>query len=951
MWCLNLKGEEVFLIADDPFMNQGPVSGRVFLGNAVFSFILGLMAVAVLYPGFVFFTQYPMQAFGGELQDPVAGHLNFIPGLRVFVYELLHNHNLLWSNLRGFGLPLLGHDIQVGPLFPLTWLAVFVPESYFWNVMISFRLALLFSGSYLLASYVFQFKRPGAILFALTFIFNGFVLRYLNHPLQNGLLAGIWYFLFVGLSVQYCSRKREGRVPYWLLVALVASVYCMVTNGFPEEAMLFAIILLLMFPFLLLDQRKDSGLDMRRLFTVLVIVHVLGFALASIQLFPFFEFLHSRIDLGCRKSLGTRQFHVDQVRPFLAANIANWGQNYGGLHRSTVGLTVIFLSLIGIGSKLIRPRTVRWLDIGVMVPPLFYILKNFPLLPGLNTFVGNVPLVNELRFYVYCFNYLQIFFSYSAAVGLLFLLDQKISKRQKIFAVLVSLTSVVFIALWSLEENKVSLVQTFAEDRMAPALITLYLFVFLVSVVAMVLFMGRKKFIGLAAAVLLMVVLAEIDNDSLDNFIPMAAFSDHYLHSTTWADSLDKALRREGIAKQEVRTNDKYGRYLSKGIATVDHGAPAIIPGRNLLLRRAIYDGPFRGFFELATPLVPYADDIIGYNLISDNIYRGKKGYGPDWTRLDKIGKVQAEVDGLIHLDRDGHFGFTCKGDEGLVEFSGWALNRDADPKELAFFFVLSGHKEQFITPVWRVKRFDIAQRYTNMKYRDTGWRARIDPGIFHEYSYAIELRLYNAGKKQYGMISLGTLKVTKPHPWGALYPYKEIDSIKGTHVHVRKHSLSRAYMAGSCEAAVNSDAIYTSLREDNSPYRKGMVYIEKLDKREQKICRDLRQTWRQVRIVQDKGGRVSLAPVQGPGILVLSDSYYPGWHAYDETTGEELKIRPANIAFRALVLSQNRRYTISFFYRPRWLLFCSLLIGGGVLALALLGWKDYRNSKNEYPG
>ena len=923
-------------------MDQNRIQGKIFWGDTVFSFILGLIVVAILYPGFILLTQYPMQGLGHELQDPVAGYLNFIPGLRVFVYELLHNHNILWSNLRGFGLPLLGHDIQVAPLFPLTWLALVVPEPYFWNVMISFRLAFLFSGAYLLGFYVFRFRRSGAILFALTFIFNGFVLRYLNHPLQNGLLAGIWYFLFVALTVRHCPKNRDGRYPYWLFVALVVSVYCMVTNGFPEEAMLFGIVLFFMFPFLLLDQQKNTGLDIGNLLKILIFAHVLGFALGSIQIFPFFELLHSRIDLGCRKSLSTLQFHADQIRPFLAANLANWGQQYGGLHRSTIGLVVFFFSLTGICSRLIRPRTVCWLDIGVMMPPLFYVLKNFPLFPALTESIGAVPLVNELRFYVYCFSYLQLFFSYFAAVGFLFLLDIKIVRQQKMLAVFISMSMVLLAAFWSTGESKVSLVHIFAADRLAPALVTLYLLIVLVGIVVLVISLKEKKYISMAAVLIVVLALGEIANDRPDKFIPMATFSDHYLNSTTWADSLDKALRRENIEKEDVRTNDKYGRYLLRGISTVDHGAPAIIPGRNLLLRRAVYDGPFRGFFELATPLVPYADDIIGYNLVSDNIYRGKQGYGPDWSRLRLVDNFQAEVDGLTHLDHHGHSDFVCRGDERLIEFSGWALKKETDPEDFEFFFVLSGQKEHFITPIWRVKRGDIAQRFMSLRFKDTGWRARLDPGIFHEHSYAVELRLYDAGKQQYGLVPLGTLQVTKPHHLDELYPFKEIDSIGGTHVHVRKNSLSRAYMAGSCAPAMSPDDIYTELHGKDGSYRKGMAYVEELGSDGKKICRQLRQPWRKVPVREDKGVRVSLGQVQGPGILILSDSYYPGWHAYDRITGEEIKIRPANISFRALVLPEKRRYSIDFLYRPRWLVFSLLLSGGSFFVLVLLGWKNY---------
>jgi uncharacterized membrane protein YfhO len=69
------------------------------------------------------------------------------------------------------------------------------------------------------------------------------------------------------------------------------------------------------------------------------------------------------------------------------------------------------------------------------------------------------------------------------------------------------------------------------------------------------------------------------------------------------------------------------------------------------------------------------------------------------------------------------------------------------------------------------------------------------------------------------------------------------------------------------------------------------------------------------------------LAP--SDGLLVLCDTYYPGWKAYVD--GVEQKIYRANHVFRAVPVTEGS-HTVRFVYRPR-----SLLIGAIVSGMALL--------------
>ena len=75
----------------------------------------------------------------GPLQDPAVSHWVFVPGIKTLRYELFNHLNILWSNLRGLGMPILVNDVQAAPMYPLTLLLIWVPGEYFWNVFVLAR--------------------------------------------------------------------------------------------------------------------------------------------------------------------------------------------------------------------------------------------------------------------------------------------------------------------------------------------------------------------------------------------------------------------------------------------------------------------------------------------------------------------------------------------------------------------------------------------------------------------------------------------------------------------------------------------------------------------------------------------------------------------------------------------------------------------------------------------
>jgi hypothetical protein len=77
-----------------------------------------------------------------------------------------------------------------------------------------------------------------------------------------------------------------------------------------------------------------------------------------------------------------------------------------------------------------------------------------------------------------------------------------------------------------------------------------------------------------------------------------------------------------------------------------------------------------------------------------------------------------------------------------------------------------------------------------------------------------------------------------------------------------------------------------------------------------------------------------------GPGLLVLTDSWYPGWRA--TVDGTESAIVRADATFRGVVVGEGRHQVV-FRYRPAWLPWSAALAGVG---LAVLAWRTIHGAK-----
>ena len=72
---------------------------------------------------------------------------------------------------------------------------------------------------------------------------------------------------------------------------------------------------------------------------------------------------------------------------------------------------------------------------------------------------------------------------------------------------------------------------------------------------------------------------------------------------------------------------------------------------------------------------------------------------------------------------------------------------------------------------------------------------------------------------------------------------------------------------------------------------------------------------------------------MSSPGVFVLTDNFYPGWHTAID--GKDTEILRANYTFRAVALEKGE-HTVEFFYKPKSLGYGILLSFVSLLVLTI---------------
>ena len=586
---------------------------------------LAIVLVFIYLPKISLFLSTPMLPINHELQDPTVSFLDFDPGYRVFQYELFNNKNIWWSNLRGMGLPLLGNEIQAAPLFPLVLLLSWLPFEYFWNAFVVLKVILLGAGTLLICRHLIHFKWLTAVFFTILFVYNLHVIRWINHPWHTGLLAGTWYIYFVGLSVGFSIYKFG---PKWFLVTLgiALTAYAMLTCGFPESSVAMALLMVLVLVPYLVWMACKKKIAYVRWGVGITVGHFIGFAMASPQMLSLLEFLSLR-ETSIRGGFGIRQYKWPDLLPFVSERIIPTSEKISFVYKDNgiyLGIIPLFFFILGVLYFLIkRKETTPWV-LSASFCFLFISFKLYPVAPFFNEIIGSMPILRECHFFVYFFILFIFFYSYFSAVGFEKYILRPFNKKSGYLSIIISCILVLCILNATTVYVKDKNLLAFAINDSGKLMTWLSIFL-IVIFGALTQHHISKKQNGsiLACAISLLIIFGLIyETKTMLNlrFPERKAFNSALKPKTA---QLVHILKQRAIPVHEARIIDQYGKYCSGGIATIDNGAPPIIPERVVRFRRALFKTKYGGYLPIQKPKFDYSWDVTSVNLIHDNIFYG----------------------------------------------------------------------------------------------------------------------------------------------------------------------------------------------------------------------------------------------------------------------------------------------------------------------------------------
>jgi hypothetical protein len=766
----------------------------------LFSFLF----ILIRYPGIITFQSFPMAGESWELQDPVISSMTLVPGERVLHYEIFHNANLLWSNLRGMGEPLLGGEVQAAPLFPLTLLWVGLADHSFFSAMVLSRLFLIGVAGFMIGWRLFGFRIFGSVVFCCAFSFGFNTLGWMNHPWQNALLAVLWYFYFVWSLATRSAQPLSKR--FWPLTGVALCFYSLFASGFPEGIAYSALLVIcaLIGPTISIIFRKGS--NWRTFIKDCAIAHILGTLFILPQILALTEYV-AQTQPRFRSGLGLVQY--DSVWVFLDWIVRVGNASPSGLTNHIFGLTIVCLFLVGFGCFLgnlfdqERRRNITAMQYFAIAPGAFFVLKCFPVSSVFNNVIGNLPILNQAVFCVFFFPLFLWTIAYFAGSGAEAIRDAKATR----LTILVALILTGFLAFLAEYRSRPE-VQSFQPLLFALVLMTLFA----------AFWKGEaRRLTRLPVVAIAILIVLEGIVDRPNRFVNYR--SDVYrtvFGGASPGGKMLKLLESHNIPAWEMRENNANGDHVHRGIATVDLGATAILPDRLQLLRTGLFETDWSGYMPLKSAKYPYSWQAVSMTM-----------------RLETPDAVRSLL---------------------------------SDPEQ------------------------------------------RIE----------------------------------------ALGPVDERILIRD------RNALPRAYMTRSCIPVPDQNSALAAMQSPG--YRLGLAVIEKMNSSELAACSfvgnsqgitDLPSgSFSQVQITEDRGRMLRLDEVNGPGVLVLNDLYYPGWKAFDRVSGQEIPIKQTNVAFRGLVLSEPRGYTIDFRYEPWWLVPCETGIVasfGTWLFLGIFAYIDHR--------
>ncbi|MBX9570402.1 MAG: YfhO family protein [Candidatus Obscuribacterales bacterium] len=160
-----------------------------------------------------------------------------------------------------------------------------------------------------------------------------------------------------------------------------------------------------------------------------------------------------------------------------------------------------------------------------------------------------------------------------------------------------------------------------------------------------------------------------------------------------------------------------------------------------------------------------------------------------------------------------------------------------------------------------------------------------------------------------------------------------------GFRLYKNNSALKRAYVVHDFHIVGSPEESRQSIQDPKFDPRKRVILESNSVELPKKV---LAQNQRQVdetdsvRILDDASDSILLqCRTVEPGLLVLTDTFYPGWNAW--VNGNQVEIMPANLAFRAVAVPAGESFVLMRFEPMTFKTGVQIMVAGSMLALLLL--------------
>jgi|GEM_PF-4690416 len=866
--------------------------------------------------------------YGVTYDEPVTNRHQLDPGASAWQDEpwtekaakMYRNGDIpLWNSSQALGKPLAA-AMQSAVFYPLKALVFIAPTPLVWNIYLLLRLAI----GGVLAFLFFRLiglKKISSLVGATIFILSGHYLFFVAEAHLN--VDIVLPLLFI--SFELIAQKRKNS---WLWLAL--SVFLMAVGGHPETALLAGTFGLIYFAYrLFIDRDKWLEKAGQALGGI-----VMGLGLSFFLVLPFFEFMRYAYTIhGPEEVLATihdpKKMLINLFYPyFFGWPYQPWTDQYGTWSgtRNYIGVTALFLGTLSLFSlKKYYRYTPIFLFLFFVAITKLYGLLNYD-------WLSSVPYFNAIGYQKYLGPEISFIGGALAALGVnyLFLMDQKRYRPYLLIlpAILVSYT--IWYLYPSLDLAPERVIEKVKIQLILPATLVL------LALAGSFFWFKRRDVIKYIAVIFAVVAIAEMvilapkhwpKRVEPYNKPPFVQYlQDRGTERLFAVDYLLYPNASSAFGLYDVRDLDAvfvthYFRYIKEFInpSVVDRytGMPENASKENLpttYRNNLFFD--LLGIRYIVTKNQAIVEDssslarklVDGIDSANTGIRTLKVG---DETRTSVFEHPDTVLSTTVTpRTRDTKLTFSVG-----IDQSSWGKEGDG-----ATFKIWTTHRGDRSL----VYELTVDPR-TNSQHRE--WiDGEVSLGSYAGQTIKLDFETSAGANNLNDLAGWSRLRLTdEPVVNDEQYRLVYEDEVN---IYENTHAFPRAFLVGDVTVQPTEDDVVAAMKTtDFNPRLSAVIETDRRLNIEGRSAIPIES----VEITSYKDQQVTLN-VSAPrkSLLVLSDTYYPGWKAYID--GKEVEIYKTNLALRGVLIEEGE-HSVEFAYRPD-----SFRIGLYISIISLIG-------------